>query len=314
MATSIIRPGFMVSLKTSVQGGVAYQRTDLDASGVDATGTAAVARWETTKIVADPAEHDKAVGVRNKARSLISKVCVPTAFGLLCPEAAEGDLLAAVAEARALVREHNDSASRTTVGLYVLTGKIASTDEENARAIGEEIRGLIAGMSSAIDRLDPEGLREAASKAQKVAAMLAPEESEKVGAAVQAARKAARDITRRVIKNAEPAAMVLLDIQRGAIEQARIAFLDLDGDATVAAGEEMPAADLGRMASLEMAGEGQSDGEDEPSNGGGGGAEVSAEAVARTLAWMQEQDGPVQIVTEGGVKAGRVLDMAAGGE
>lgn len=284
MATySIIRPGFMVSLKTSVSGGVAYTRTDLDATGVDTTGTAAVARWETTKVVADPVEHDRAVVVRNKARALISKVCVPTAFGLLCPEAAESDLLRAVAEARALVREHNDGASRTTVGLYVLTGKIASTDEENARAIGEEIRSLIAGMSAAIDRLDPDALREAASKAAKVSAMLAPAESEKIGAAVQAARKAARDITRRVVKGAEPAALVLLDIQRGAIEQARMAFLDLDGDAPVVAGGdgEMPAANVARMASLEMT---EAEGEDEPSAPSGGLAYVEGSGRALDMA------------------------------
>lgn len=284
MATSIIRPGFMVSLKTSVSGGVAYTRTDLDATGVDTTGSAQVARWETTKIVADPVEHDRAVVVRNKARALITKACVSTAFGLLCPEAAEGDLLRAVAEARALVREHNDGASRTTVGLYVLTGKVASTDEESARAIGEEVRTLIAGMSSAIDRLDPDALREAASKASKVAAMLAPAESEKVGAAVQAARKAARDITRRVVKGAEPAALVLLDIQRGAIEQARMAFLDFDGDAPMGEDGEMPAANVARMASLEMA-EAEPGEEDEP---------------------IEPSGGPVY-----GEGSGRALDMAA---
>lgn len=254
MAHSILRPGFMVSLKTSVAGGVTYQRSELDASGVaTASEGAAVARWETTKVVEDPAEHERASKARNEARALVSRVCVATAFGLLCPQTREAELFGAVAQARALVAAHNESARCTRVSVYVMTGKVADTDEENARAIGEEVRSLIQGMGSAIDRLDADAIRESASRAQRVAAMLAPEQAERVGAAVTAARKAARDIVRRVEKGGELAAVVLADIQRGAIEQARIAFLDLDEPSPVA-GDALPAVDLGRVGSLEIDG------------------------------------------------------------
>ena len=252
-AHSILRPGFMVSLKTSVAGGVSYQRTDLTPSGDEAaTEGAVVAKWETTKVVEDPMEHERASKARNEARSLVSKVCVATAFGLLCPETREEELLAAVAQARALVSRHNEDARCTRVSIYVMTGKIASSDEENARAIGDEVRSLIQGMSSAIDRLDSDAIREAANRAQKLEAMLAPEQAGRVGAAVIAARKAARDITRRVTKGGELAAVVLADIQRGAIEQARIHFLDLDEPMAVE-GEALPGVDLARVGSLDMA-------------------------------------------------------------
>ena len=249
---SILRPGFMVSLKTSVAGGVSYQRTDLTPSGNEAAAEGSVvAKWETTKVVEDPAEHERASKVRNEARSLVSKVCAATAFGLLCPETREAELLAAVAQARALVSRHNEDARCTRVSIYVMTGKISSSDEESARAIGDEVRTLIQGMSTAIDRLDPDAIREAANRAQKLEAMLAPEQAGRVGAAVMAARKAARDITRRVTKGGELAAVVLMDIQRGAIEQARIAFLDLD-EPTVLEGEALPGVDLARVGSLEI--------------------------------------------------------------
>lgn len=258
MALSILRPGFMVSLKTTVRGGVSYKRVELDTK--DATEVAAegaqVARWETTKIVEDPAENERANKARNEARGLITRHCVSTAFGLLCPASREAELTASVAAARALVSSHNQSATCTNVSVYVMSGKIAATDEENARAIGEEIRSLIADMSGAIDRLDPDKIREAAAKAAKISAMLAPEQSEKVGAAVAAARKAARDITRRIGKDAEPAAVVLADIQRGAIENARIAFLDLDETSVTGNAEDaLPAVDLARIGSLDLSDE-----------------------------------------------------------
>lgn len=257
MAHSILRPGFMVSLKTTVKGGVSYQRRELDtaAAAEMASEGATVARWETTKIVEDPAEHERANKVRGEARSLITRHCVATAFGLLCPEVREAELQASVAQARALVAAHNEAATCTHVSVYVMSGKIAATDEENARAIGEEIRGLIADMSSAIDKLAPEKIREAAAKAAKISTMLAPAQSEKVGFAVAAARKAARDITRRIGQNAEPAAVVLADIQRGAIENARIAFLDLDEEGSVVAEDALPAVDLARIGSLDLSGE-----------------------------------------------------------
>lgn len=275
---SILRPGFMVSLKTSVQGGVTYQRSELDASGVaTATEGAAVARWETTKVVSDPEEHERASKVRNEARSLVSRVCVATAFGLLCPATREAELFGAVAQARALVATHNETAACTRVAVYVMTGQVADTDEENARAIGEEIRSLIQTMSAAIDRLDPDALREAASKAQRVSAMLAPEQADRVGAAVTAARKAARDITRRVEKGGEIAAVVLADIQRGAIEQARIAFLDLDGPAETT-GEALPAVDLGRVGALDV--DGAETAVEEPIR--------NPAAAARALDWLDD--------------------------
>ena len=282
MAHSILRPGFMVSLKTSVQGGVSYQRSELDASGVaTATEGAAVARWETTKVVADPAEHERASKVRNEARALVSRICVATAFGLLCPATRETELFAAVAQARDLVSKHNDDATCTRVSVYVMTGKVADSDEENARAIAEEIRSLIQGMGSAIDRLEPDAIREAANKAQRISPMLAPEQSERVGAAVTAARKAARDITRRVEKGGELAAVVLADIQRGAIEQARIAFLDMD-EPTAVAGEMLPAVDLGRVGSLDM---------DERAEASEAVAATPAPAP-RSLEWNEEEPVP----------------------
>lgn len=262
METAVIRPGILVALHTSVSGGVTYTRTDLDSGKTEAelqaeaesagTPVRSVARWETTRTIDNPAEHAAACKARNAAQSLIRGVCARTSFGLLCPAGDEPRLDAAVAKARTLVDEYNEGAAGTRVTVYVLKGRIAGTDEEAARAIVSEVQGLIDDMGRGIDALDPEAIREAARKAQDLGGMLGPEKAEAITGAVEAARKAARQIVAKYEKGGEQAAVVLADIQRGALEKARIAFLDL-GAAVLPVGDDAtPAADLNRAAQLEL--------------------------------------------------------------
>lgn len=250
MSTTVIRPGLLVALSSALAGGVTYARVDLDAGQTE--GTEHVARWETTRVIKDPAEHERASQARSKATAEIRKVCSSTAFGLLCPEADEPLLDAAIARARAIVAEHNATAEHTTIEVRAFKGRIVASDMEAARAIGSEVASLIAGMNDAIDRLDPKAIRDAATKAREMSAMLSPELSAKVSEAIETARKAARVIVKRVEKDGEAAAVVLADIQRGGIEKARIAFLDLDGDAPAADGPALPAVNVQRFAGLDV--------------------------------------------------------------
>jgi hypothetical protein len=252
--TSIIRPGILVALKSSVSGGVKYSRVNREAR-IDEEGQA-VAEWETTRVITDPEEHERATKVRSAALGLARDICSPTTFGLLCPMEREGELDAALAQARALIAEHNAVASCTKVAIFVLKGRIAATDEEAAKAIGAEVQALIAQMNEGIDRMDVEAIRKAAKAAQDMAAMLSEEKQAAVEGAIEAARRAARQIVKRVEKQGEQAAVVLADIQRGGIERARIAFLDLDTGAAPA-GEAMPSVDMQRLGDLDL-GEGPS--------------------------------------------------------
>jgi hypothetical protein len=247
--TTVIRPGLLVSLKSTVSGGVSYSRVDLPAGSEDAVSN--VSRWETTKVTADPDEHTRATKARSSAVKAIRKVCAETSFGLLCPESSEADLEAAVALARSIAADFNKDAAHSRVDVYVLTGRIASSDAEAARAIGREVADLITSMNKAIDDLDPKAIRAAANRARDMSAMLSPELSNKVGEAVDAARKAARTITQRVEKNGEDSAVVLAAIQRGNIEAARFAFLDLDDGEVVAAEPALPAIAVQRFAALD---------------------------------------------------------------
>lgn len=250
----MIKPGLLVAVKSSVAGGVSYRRTDLAAApSVDAIGAnVEVSTWETTRIVADAAEHDRAVKARGLAIREIGAQCARTAFGLLCPVDREADLDAALVRARQIVDAHNATATHTLIRIYMLKGRIADTDEQAARAIGAEVASLIEGMSGAIDRLDVAAIRDAATRAQAMGAMLDAGQASKVQDAIVAARKAARMIVARVEKGAEDAAIVLADIQRGAIEKARIAFLDLDEAAPAVDGPALPAVNVQRMSDLDL--------------------------------------------------------------
>ncbi len=274
-----LKPCILVPLHSSVEGGVAYTRKTLDAplgapkladvlateAGALSAGEADdvrrdVERWETTKIVEDKAEHERAKKVQSLARGEISKLCIKTSFGLICPIAYESELSAAIDRAHAIVTAFNsDPATRyTRVSLFVVRGHVAATDEEAAKAIGDEIRRLVQQMDAGIGKLDVEAIREAASKARALAATLSDEQSVIVSEAVKAARKAANTIAKRIDRDGEIAAVVVADIQRGAIEKARMAFLDLDDmSAPAPDSDPAPVANVQRVAGLDLDDEGE---------------------------------------------------------
>lgn len=289
---TMIRPGLMVSLKSTVRGGVSYQRVDLDAAdagivecasqepgqdvdvrggllctvcgGTWAKGAAEVhdsecrvagrevRRWETTKIVDDPTEMLSATKARSKALAAIRALCSRTSFGLLCPSSFEATLDKAIGEARAIVAAHNATAKTTHAAIFVLKGRVASDDVEATKAIAQEVRELVNDMATGIQKLDAKAVREAADAAKQMIDLLEEEQAGKLADAVTQARKAARQIVARVEKGGEEAAIVLADIQKGAIEKCRVAFLDYDAPAMVVGGEVMPAVDVRRAAALDM--------------------------------------------------------------
>jgi hypothetical protein len=245
-----IRPGLLVNVHSTVKGGVAYQRVDLDADGVPVAEGVDVARWETVRTIEDKDEYERATKARGKALALIRKECQATSFGLLCPEDHEGALDAAIVKAREIVDAHNATAVHTHVQVYALKGRVASNDAEAARAITSEIAMLVQTMDAGISALDADAIRKAADRARVLSAMLDESIKTKVDGAVAQARKAARDITRRLVKNGEEKAVVLADIQRGQIESARIAFLDMSEQ--TASGEALPSVEPQRFADLDF--------------------------------------------------------------
>ena len=245
MRPSLIRPGLIVALRTVLRGGVTYTKQTIEPEHLE--GAAAIASWQTRREITDAEEHAAAVLARTAARSAITRVCCASSFGLLCPQSREEELQAAIEEARAAVDRHNASARMTRVELFVLTGRVADNDQEAARAIGAEVRELLAAMDASIRAADPEAIREAANKARALAGMLTDDTQRKVTAAIAEVRAVAREIVKRTGEAGERAADVVRGLKLTALASARFAVLDLDDQA----GELEPIPLAGRAVDFE---------------------------------------------------------------
>lgn len=254
LRSSTIRPGLLVSLKTSIRGGVHYTRRDLATDTPDTPDTlAAVSTWETTRVIDDADEHRRAIETRGRCRTVVTRECIASTFGLLCPQSREDELQAAISEAQRIAADFNAAARHSWIDVYALTGRVASDDAQAARAIASEVRELVAAMETGIRAADPAAIREAASKARALSGMLAPEVAGSVSDAIESARKAAREIVRRVERDGERAADVVESIRMDAFESTRFAALDFTDDTGATDGPVQVMATESRAVDLEPA-------------------------------------------------------------
>jgi hypothetical protein len=230
MQTNTLRPGLLVSLKTSIRGNVRYSYKDIEPERLMENGQQ-LAKWETERIVADPAEHEAAKRVRSKVCTLVRGACVRSSFGLLCPEKSADNLDSALVEARRLAEEFNTTAKVTQVRVFVLVGRIVPNDAEAVKAINSEASDLFTAMAQGISGLNAKAVRDAADRARDIGRMLSPGMQDRIGAAVAEARAAAR----KIVKAGEQAAQEIDEQSIKRITDARTAFLDYDPAAEVAA-------------------------------------------------------------------------------
>ena len=218
-----LRPGFLISLKTSVRGNVKYDKREIAGEHLTDDGMS-IAEWETKRMITDPVEFKAAGEARSKARSIISSVCVNSAFGLLCPEKASEELDAAIKDAHAVVDAFNASSSLTRVSVYAMVGKIAADDVEAVKAINSEVSDLLGQMETGLRNLDVKSIRDAANKAKGIGQMLSPEAAVRIQLAIDAARSSAR----KIVKAGEQAAAEIDLRAIRTVTDSRTAFLDLD--------------------------------------------------------------------------------------
>lgn len=221
--SSTLRPGLLVSLKTSVIGNVSYFKTEIEADHQTKDGKRK-AKWETERTIADAEEHEAAAKVRSKASTLIRGVCARSAFGLLCPESASDDLDKVVAQARRLCDDFNTTAKLSRIHLYVIAGRIAPDDVEAVRAINSEVRDLLKDMERGLANLDVKAVRAAANQAKNIGGMLSAEASARIQIAIDAARTSAK----KIVQAGETTAAEIDKVSIRKIAEMRTAFLDLD--------------------------------------------------------------------------------------
>jgi hypothetical protein len=218
---STIRPGLLVALKTNVTGNVRYHKQELGAS---IEGDAEIVKWETERTVKDPKEFKAAGQIRMKARGFILNVCAKSSFGLLCPEDKADKLAEAMTKARALADAFNETATVTRININIIAGRVASDDVEATRAINGEVRELLERMERGVKTMDVEAIRDAATRAKAMSSIVAPEANDKLQAAIDVAREAAR----KLVKAGETAAREVDKAALQKLKASRTAFLDLD--------------------------------------------------------------------------------------
>lgn len=224
LKASTLRPGLLVALKTTVTGNVHYHKQELGTTNKD---DAEIVKWETERTIKDPKEFKAAGQVRMKARGFIAAVCATSTFGLLCPESNAGKLAEAIKKAHELADAFNAKASVTRVNVNVIAGRVASDDVEATRAINGEVRELLERMETGLKKMNVEEIRDAAKRAKALSSIVAPGANEKLQAAIEVAREAAK----KLVKAGETAAREVDKEAIKSLKASRTAFLDLGPEA-----------------------------------------------------------------------------------
>ena len=220
---STIRPGVLVTLKTALTGNVRYFTTDIEREHLLDNGQTSEAEWNTRRITLDKEEHERAVKVRSKCRSLVTGVCTAGNF-LMCRQDRRDQLELAIKEAEGLAREFNASATVTRLGFYAGLTEVAPDDARWIAIVNSEVRDLLNAMEKGVKNLDPKAIRAAANEAQSVGKVLSLEAQERLQSSINAVRKQAR----KMVQAGETAAIEIDQSLFATLEQSRTAFLELD--------------------------------------------------------------------------------------
>lgn len=187
----IIRPGVLVTLRSSVQGGVYYDReemaVDQDAGGAESGGSTRV--WKTTQRVPDPEEYARAKRVRGRAVSAIWNRSVKTVYGLICTDDDKPALDEAIKKAMDEVQAFNAGAKHTKVTLNVLRPRLVLG--ETSEAIAAETSEAVDALDASVESGDVQAIRKAANEAAEISRLLDGGLRERIVQKVKAAREAA---------------------------------------------------------------------------------------------------------------------------
>jgi hypothetical protein len=225
MERRIIKPSILVGLKSTISGGIKYNRTDLERSRVDDNGTER-AKWETTRLIDNKEEYEEAVKVRGKAVSNIRRLCTPFELGLVCLVDRIEELEEAIVESKQMVREFNDKSTYSRINIFPSTWEARDNGEDAVRQLSAEVAKIIEEMQTGIDNFDVKNIRKAANKARSLAGVLEKEQEDILNEAISQARKAARMFVKRIEKEGERAEAVMAEVRRNELTKARVTFLD----------------------------------------------------------------------------------------
>ena len=222
-----LRPSVLVRFITRLAGGVTYIRRDLS-DNLD--GNTETKTWETTRVVEDTEEHARASRVRSALYQQVRKVCADTVIGLICQRESEAKLDEALAKCDEMAREFNSTAKTCRLACIGVKFNVEASNEAAAKAIAGQIQDMLVELKAALAAADVQKIREVLASARGLETTLPTSDGEALGAAVKAARVAARTIKREVEKKQRDIEEVKREIDLAPVEAARAFFLDLSED------------------------------------------------------------------------------------
>lgn len=192
---AVIRPGYLVSLKTTLIGNISYHKQVLEREHIVEDGSEQ-ARWETKRVIGNREEHTAGFKAQSDARAKITQVCTNTAFGLFCPSEKVGELQQAIREAKQISNTFNRTARFSRTNVYVIVGKVVAEEFDIVTAMATEALQLLTAMKDGIRNRDKTVIREAANELRQLSEMFSENGQEKLQVALSAGRGAARKIVK----------------------------------------------------------------------------------------------------------------------
>jgi hypothetical protein len=274
----VLKPGFLISLKTNRHGGVKIRRRSLDVNPAETEvvdeSVTSVTKSEVTTIIADKNELKAAEKLRGKLRYAVAQHCAWSEFGLLAPRAKIEVVRDAFKEAKEEAKGWNANHTITRVDIFMLEGAIAENEAAASQAAASEIKDLIEEMKSTILSGNVDYLRKnVLKKATQFQKMLDGEAATKFGAAIEEVRKAAREIVKGITKG-EGVAEVVAKLKLDALSESQFSFLDME-DLVEIPGEALPPVVVSAVDISEPVESSSDDDKDD----GTGGADVDASAA-----------------------------------
>lgn len=218
---TIIRPGFLIVLKTSLIGNISYHKQVLEREHIDADGSEK-ARWETQRVIGDREEHNAGRKAQADARVKITAICTNTAFGLLCPAEKEQELRQAIREAKEVEAAFNRSARLSRINVYTIVGKIEAERFDVVSAMAAEAKDLLGAIQAGIRNRNAGEIRTAANELRRLSDMFSENGRQKLQEALNAGRGAARKIVKTPEGPAhelEGQALTIVDVVLGEFER-----------------------------------------------------------------------------------------------
>lgn len=170
MKSMSIKPCILVTERISVDRAVKYDRTEIFCE--EHSDGSEDAAFTTNRHFANRAETKRAMLTYNRVRRKLESVCVRTRLGLICAVEKADGLHKALAEARQIVDEANDSFEFCSVAFDALLTRVEPSNLSGSVVVRDAIANSVKIMRTALNDFDVSKVREALRSTKHMVSVL----------------------------------------------------------------------------------------------------------------------------------------------